>query len=299
MTDGLAQAIAALRAGGAVVVVGDPAREHAGELILAAQHATIDSITFLATHGASLVCLGEPAAGAAPDLPLPARVVAPQALAPARRAHAHATLGLRPVALSCAITDAEGALAGRDAVVRLAAGHDLPVVCLDELAGLPAAPIERVSSAQLPLGGGAFVAIGYRDHAAGREHMALVLGDVAGRGALVRVHTECMAGDVFRSSGCDCRARLERALEAIGREGRGAVIYLRGSELGPRLGHRAAAPDDPAAAAILRDLGVLAARVMTDDAPTRAALRRGGVEVLGPMPAPTPSPSRRPIESVG
>jgi 3,4-dihydroxy 2-butanone 4-phosphate synthase/GTP cyclohydrolase II len=306
MSEAVEDAVARLRDGGMVAVVdaADTPGAHVGELVLAAQDATTEAITFLATHGGSLLCLGEQTDGEE-ELPLPARLVAPDALAPERRAHAHGALallavaGLRPVALSCAVTDGAGVLAGREDVLALATEHALPVVTLEELAGLPTARIERVCSADLPIGRGGFTAIGYRDRADGREHMALVLGDVAGRGALVRVHTGCLAGDVFHSSGCDCRGRLERALDAIGREGRGAVVYLRGPDDGLRLGHPVAAPEDPAAVGILRDLGVLAARVMTDDAHTRDALRRGGVEVLGPIPAPIPSQSHRPLESVG
>jgi 3,4-dihydroxy 2-butanone 4-phosphate synthase/GTP cyclohydrolase II len=85
--------------------------------------------------------------------------------------------------------------------------------------------VERVVSVQLPTEDGAFTAIAFREKLTGREHLALVLGEV-GENALVRVHSECLTGDVFHSLRCDCGEQLEAALAAIAAEGRGVLLYM-------------------------------------------------------------------------
>jgi 3,4-dihydroxy 2-butanone 4-phosphate synthase / GTP cyclohydrolase II len=91
--------------------------------------------------------------------------------------------------------------------------------------------VARVAEAALPLDDGRFTAIGYRDRADGREHIVLALGDLGADGeVLVRIHSECLTGDVFGSLRCDCGTQLELALAMIAKEGRGAVVYLRGHE---------------------------------------------------------------------
>ncbi|WP_425566151.1 3,4-dihydroxy-2-butanone-4-phosphate synthase [Sporichthya brevicatena] len=125
--------------------------------------------------------------------------------------------------------------------------HGLTFVHVDDLvrerrrnAGL----IARTGRAQLPVGGNRFVATTYRSAADGIEHIALTLGDLAvadadPRGALVRVHSECLTGDVFGSGRCDCGEQLQQALDLIAAEGAGVVIYLRGHEgRGIGLGHK-------------------------------------------------------------
>jgi len=135
-----------------------------------------------------------------------------------------------------------------------------------------------------------------------KEHVAIIAGDVSGDDVLVRVHSECMTGEVFGSLKCDCGQQLERALGAIGKEGRGVVLYLRqeGRSIGLANKIRAYAlqaegadtvdanralglPDDArrydAAAAILDRLGVRSVRLMTNNPAKMDALRELGVEV--------------------
>ena len=82
--------------------------------------------------------------------------------------------------------------------------------------------VTRVAEARMPLSQGEFRAIGYEDLIDGRQHIALVMGDVrAGEPPLVRMHSECLTGDVFGSRRCDCGSQLELALRAIADEGRG------------------------------------------------------------------------------
>ena len=87
--------------------------------------------------------------------------------------------------------------------------------------------VERIASAQMPTRYGEFVSHGYRSMIDGQQHVALVMGDVAGaENVLVRVHSECVTGDVFHSLRCDCGEQLERALSQIAAEGKGVLLYL-------------------------------------------------------------------------
>ncbi|MGO9229134.1 MAG: GTP cyclohydrolase II [Terriglobales bacterium] len=94
-----------------------------------------------------------------------------------------------------------------------------------------AAPLEKVAEADFPTEFGAFRIYGFRGGYAGpadarnEEAVALKMGDLAGRAPLVRIHSQCLTGDVFHSLRCDCRAQLEIAIESIAREGRGLLIY--------------------------------------------------------------------------
>ena len=99
--------------------------------------------------------------------------------------------------------------------------------------------VVRIATAELPTRHGRFAAEAWRGDD-GTEHLALVRGDVAGaHGVLVRVHSECLTGDVFGSLRCDCGVQLDRAMERIAREGQGVVVYLRGHEgRGIGLGHK-------------------------------------------------------------
>jgi 3,4-dihydroxy 2-butanone 4-phosphate synthase / GTP cyclohydrolase II len=85
--------------------------------------------------------------------------------------------------------------------------------------------VERVVTVQLPTEYGAFTAIAFRETLSGRNHMALVMGEL-GQDVLVRVHSECLTGDVFHSLRCDCGEQLEAALAAIAAEGRGVLLYM-------------------------------------------------------------------------
>jgi 3,4-dihydroxy 2-butanone 4-phosphate synthase/GTP cyclohydrolase II len=164
----------------------------------------------------------------------------------------------------------------------------------------------RVADTTLPTRHGVLRAIGYRDTGTGAEHVALVAGG-PGDGALVRVHSECLTGEAFGSRTCDCGPQLDAALDRIVAEG-GVVIYLRGHEgrgigLLPKLrayelqergldtveanlalGLPADARDFTAAADILRDLGIRAIRLLTNNPDKLAQLERHGIEVLGRVP---------------
>jgi hypothetical protein len=95
----------------------------------------------------------------------------------------------------------------------------------------PAMKIERIVSTRLPTPYGEFAIHGFREGDSGQEHVVLSLGDLTGdEPPLVRVHSECMTGEVFGSLRCDCRPQLEGAMKRIAAQGRGAIVYMRGHE---------------------------------------------------------------------
>jgi GTP cyclohydrolase II len=173
--------------------------------------------------------------------------------------------------------------------------------------------ITRYSEARLPTSHGEFRVIVYRTGQPGgaeatalglahEEHVAMVLGDIAGGGVLARVHSSCFTGEVLGSLRCDCRAQLDAALARIGAEGRGVLVYLvqegRGIGLGDKvrayqlqdqghdtvdanlaLGFDADHRSYDLAAGILRDLGVASVRLMTNNPNKIAGLGSAGVVV--------------------
>src|SRR6185437_13387925 len=117
--------------------------------------------------------------------------------------------------------------------------HDLALISIADLIAYRRRfekLVERVASARVPLRYGEFTAVGYSSSYDNREHVAFVFGDIRspdggpGEDVLVRVHSECLTGDVFGSLRCDCGPQLQAALEAVAREGRGVVLYIRGHE---------------------------------------------------------------------
>ncbi|MFI7312834.1 GTP cyclohydrolase II [Streptomyces hygroscopicus] len=168
--------------------------------------------------------------------------------------------------------------------------------------------VERVVNVRLSTKHGDFLAIGYRDLDRGDEQIALVHGDVHGREALVRLHSECLTGDAFGSRHCECGEQLSAALKAIAAEGRGVLVYLRGHEgrgigllakleamklqsegldtveANLALGLPADARDYKVAADVLHDLQVRSVRLLSNNPRKREALLRHGVEVSEQVP---------------
>src|SRR5689334_1036348 len=175
---------------------------------------------------------------------------------------------------------------------------------------LPAWPLEMVAEADFPTQFGYFRIYGFRGGPEGavEEAVALKMGDLADGGApLLRIHSECLTGDVFHSLRCDCRAQLEIALAAVAREGRGLIIYehqegrgigllnkLRAYELqdqgadtveaNERLGFDSDLRSYELPGAILRYFGLTAVRLMSNNPEKVAAVERAGVHVAERVP---------------
>jgi 3,4-dihydroxy 2-butanone 4-phosphate synthase / GTP cyclohydrolase II len=174
--------------------------------------------------------------------------------------------------------------------------------------------VSREAETVLPTRHGPFRAVGYRTLIDGNEHVALVRGDVSdGRPVLVRVHSECLTGDVFGSLRCDCGQQLDASLAAVNEEGRGVVLYMRGHEgrgiglvhklqayqlqdLGAdtldanlELGLPADARDYGIGAQILVDLGIREMRLLSNNPDKRAGLEGYGLSIVERIPLPVSS----------
>jgi 3,4-dihydroxy 2-butanone 4-phosphate synthase/GTP cyclohydrolase II len=218
--------------------------------------------------------------------------------------------GRAPIAVISELIGEDGEMMRGPELWAFARSHGLPVLAIEDLVRYrreSRRQVERVSSATLPTSHGEFQAVAYRSVLDGTEHLALVKGDLAAAdnaaGTLVRVHSECLTGDTLGSLRCDCGAQLERAISAVANEGCGVIIYLRGHEgrgigladkirayaLQERgydtvdanlaLGLPVDARDYEVAAAILADLGIKHARLMTNNPEKEAGLRRAGLLV--------------------
>ncbi len=229
--------------------------------------------------------------------------------------------GLAPVGVLCEIVSQkdEGDMARRDELEVFAADHDLRVITIADLIAYRRRnekQVERVAEARIPLAAGTFRAVGYDSLLDGIEHVAFVYGDIGdGEDILVRVHSECLTGDVFGSLRCDCGPQLEAALQAVATEGRGVVLYIRGHEgrgigllhklqayqlqddgadtvdANLALGVPADARDYGTGAQILCDLGVRSMRLLSNNPAKRVGLEGYGLRVTGRVALPiSPNP---------
>lgn len=382
----VAGALEGLRAGRPVLVLDDEDRENEGDLVLAAEFATVEWLAFLIREAGGFVCVAMAAERLdALEIPLmvdantsrqgtaftvsvdaasvttgvsaaeraatvralvnpatsPADLVRPGHVFPLRaadgglrerRGHTEAAVelcrlaGLEPAAVIVEVMNPDGTMARRAELAAFAAAHDLPLVTVGEIAAFlaaqggarspvwPARPAEvrpavvRVAESLLPTVHGRFrmVVYGAGD---GPNDLALVLGEPAADGALVRVHSECLTGDVLGSLRCDCGPQLGRSLATIAAEGSGILVYLRQEGRGIGLANKARAyalqdagldtvdanlalgfpadlRDYGRAGAILADLGVDRVRLLTNNPAKVHGLEAAGIGVL----------ERRPLE---
>lgn len=239
-----------------------------------------------------------------------------------RRGHTEAAVdlarlaGRTPAGVICEVVREDGEMARLPELRELADARGWPLISIEDLVQhrqRTETLVERIVTTGLPTEAGPFVAVGYRGRLAGdAEQIALVHGDLS-RAAepLVRVHSECLTGDVFGSRRCDCGPQLAAAMDAVVEAGAGVVVYARGHEgrgiglvdklrayaaqdagrdtvdANTDLGLPADARDYTLAAHVLRDLGATRVRLLTNNPAKVAALTARGVQVVERVPVPT------------
>jgi 3,4-dihydroxy 2-butanone 4-phosphate synthase/GTP cyclohydrolase II len=235
--------------------------------------------------------------------------------------------GLKPAGVVCEIMNPDGTMARLSELLPFAAAHDLKLMTIADLIRYRMRTerlVSRVASPLLPTSHGTWTIHAFHTETERRTHVALVMGDPKpDEPTLVRVHSECLTGDVFGSTRCDCGAQLHRAMETIEREGRGVILYLRQEgrgiglsnklrayELQDRhhkdtveanlaLGFRADLRDYGVGAQILYDLGIRRLRLMTNNPGKYVALKGYGLEIVErvPLEAPAGDDNRRYLET--
>ena len=227
--------------------------------------------------------------------------------------------GLYPAGVLCETVNEDGTMARLPDLTLFARAHGLKLISIADLIQYRRQHevlVTKVAEANIPTLHGEFRSIAYESVVDGRTHVALVTGDIGeGADVLTRVHSECLTGDVFGSLRCDCGEQLDRAIELIGKEGRGVVLYIRGHEgraigithklrayelqdrgrdtveANIELGFPADQRDYGIGAQILYDLGVRSMRLLTNNPEKRAGLEGHGLTIKERIPLQTdPTP---------
>ncbi|MBI2935702.1 MAG: bifunctional 3,4-dihydroxy-2-butanone-4-phosphate synthase/GTP cyclohydrolase II, partial [Chloroflexi bacterium] len=286
------EAILDIRQGKFLIVVDDEDRENEGDLVMAAEKVTPESINFMAKYGRGIICMpmeitrlqelqippmvfdntaahgtaftvsvdykiGTTSGVSAYDRAATVKAIIDPAAKPenfakpghlfplryteggvlVRAGHTEATIDLAkmaslyPAGVLCEILNDDGTMARLPQLEKFAQGHGIKILSIAQLIAYRRRHeklVERVAEARLPTEYGEFLAVAYRSPVHPGEHLALVRGELTSEEpVLVRVHSECLTGDVFGSIRCDCGAQIALAMEAIGAADRGVFLYMR------------------------------------------------------------------------
>jgi 3,4-dihydroxy 2-butanone 4-phosphate synthase/GTP cyclohydrolase II len=227
--------------------------------------------------------------------------------------------GLYPAGVICEIMSDDGTMARMPELLEFAKKHDVKIVTIKDLIGYRIRTerfVHRVSTTKLPTEYGEFTVIAYSNDVDNNVHLALIKGEIKPEDeVLVRVHSECLTGDVFGSRRCDCGEQLHRAMQMIHEKGQGAILYMRQEgrgiglvnklkayelqdkgldtvEANIKLGFKADLRDYGIGAQMLVDLGVRKMRLMTNNPKKIVGLEGYGLKVVERVPVET-SPHER------
>ncbi|QBI21552.1 bifunctional 3,4-dihydroxy-2-butanone-4-phosphate synthase/GTP cyclohydrolase II [Egibacter rhizosphaerae] len=227
--------------------------------------------------------------------------------------------GWQPAGVLCELVNDDGTMMRLPELTAFARDHDLPIISIADLISYRRRYeklVRRVAEATIPTPYGPFTAIGYESLVDGLQHVALVCGDPSGKDeVLVRMHSECLTGDIFGSLRCDCGTQLNDALRKIADAGEGVLVYIRGHEgrgigimhklqayklqddghdtveANIELGFPADSRDYGTGAQILVDLGLSTLRLLSNNPAKRAGLEGYGLEIVDRVPIETtPTP---------
>jgi len=376
------EAIEDIKAGKFVIVVDDEDRENEGDLVIAAEKVTADSINFMARYGRGLICM--PVTGERLDalripmmvanntskfttpfsVPVEAREGTTTGISAADRAktvqvmidpntkpedilmpghmfplrarnggvlvragQTEATVdltrlaGLQPAGVLCEIMNEDGTMSRMPQLEIFGEKFGLKIISVADLIAYRYRHeklVQKVAEAKLPTPYGNFKVIAFKSKTDPDEHLALVMGDVAtDEPVLVRVHSQCLTGDVFHSLRCDCGEQVEMAMKKIADEGRGVVLYMRQEgrgigihnkikayalqdqgldtvEANISLGFKDDHRDYGVGAQILAELGIRSMRLMTNNPKKMSGLESFGLTVAEQLPITTvPNPHNR------